>query len=228
MAKPHFSLEELVPRFNFMKVLHGEQYLRINHPIPTAASVLCSSHLVEVVDKGKAAAVTTGTSIKDKSSGRELFYAESLAFIRDSGGFDGRRKGTDRGTATRIYKTPDRDPDQVVEEATSPDQAALYRLCGDRNPLHIDPESSKVGGFDIPILHGLCFFGIAVKAVWQTYGQIQSVKVRFTSTVLPGQTIVTEMWKDGNLVLFQARIKETGKLCISGGGAELLSSTAKL
>lgn len=213
-----------------MKVLHGEQYVEINHPIPTSATVQCSSRLVEVLDKGKAAAITTGTTVTDKQSGRQLFYTESVAFVRDSGGFGGKRNGADRGAATRSYKMPERKPDRVFEEATSPDQAALYRLCGDRNPLHIDPEQSKVGGFEIPILHGLCFFGIAVKAVWKTYGQIKNVKVRFSSTVLPGETVVTEMWKDGNVVLFQARVKETGKVCISGGGAELLdgSPAAKL
>ena len=112
----------------------------------------------------------------------------------------------------------------MVEEKTSEDQAALYRLNGDRNPLHIDPEFSKVGGFKVPILHGLCFFGFSGKHIVQTFGMIKNIKVRFAGTVLPGQTLVTEMWKERNKVIFQTKVKETGKLCIAGAGAELLGS----
>ena len=116
---------------------------------------------------------------------------------------------------------PQRAPDSVVEEKTTEEQAAIYRLSGDRNPLHIDPEFSKVGGFKEPILHGLCSFGIAGKAVVRTYGQFKNIKVRFAGVVIPGQTLVTEMWKEGNVVIFQTKVKETGKLCIGGAGAEL-------
>ena len=148
---------------------------------------------------------------------------ESSAFIRGSGGFGGPSKPSQRGRATAAYAPPKRQPDAVTEEKTSDDQAALYRLSGDRNPLHIDPEFSKVGGFEVPILHGLCFFGIAGKHIYQKYGAFKNIKVRFAGTVLPGQTIVTEMWKDGNFVIFQAKVKETGKLAIAGAGAELVA-----
>lgn len=130
----------------------------------------------------------------------------------------------DRGAATASNKPPSRQPDKVTEEKTTEEQAALYRLSGDRNPLHIDPAFSSVGGFKVPILHGLCFFGISVKHVVKEFGMIKNVKVRFAGTVLPGQTLRTEMWKEGNKILFQARVVETGKLCIAGGGAELLDA----
>ncbi|KAF2864438.1 multifunctional beta-oxidation protein-like protein [Piedraia hortae CBS 480.64] len=218
-----FNLGDLVPNFNPMMLLHGEQYLEIrSYPIPTEAVTLSYPKLVEVIDKGNAGLVVTGSTTKDKATGKDLFYNESTVFIRGSGGFGGPTKGSDRGAATRVYKPPKRAPDAVVEEATSQDQAALYRLSGDRNPLHIDPEFSKVGGFKTPILHGLCFFGIAGKAVVRTFGLFKNIKVRFAGVVLPGQTLVTEMWKEGNVVIFQTKVKETGKPCIAGAGAELV------
>jgi len=118
----------------------------------------------------------------------------------------------------------------VVEEATSPHQAALYRLMGDRNPLHIDPRFSSAGGFPEPILHGLCTMGIVIKHVGQVYGDYSKLKVRFAGPVIPGQTIVTEMWKEGQRVVVRAKVKETGKPCIANAAVELLggSKTAKI
>ena len=179
------------------------------------------------MDKGNAGLVVTGSTTKDKNTGKDLFYNESTVFFRGSGGFGGANKGSDRGAATRIYKAPSRKPDVVVEEATTEEQAAIYRLSGDRNPLHLDPEFSKVGGFETPILHGLCSFGYAGRAVVKTFGQFKNIKVRFAGVVIPGQTLITEMWKEGNVVIFQTKVKETGKLCIAGAGAELVDGGAK-
>lgn len=218
-----FSLDEIIPNFSPMMLLHGEQFLEIRKfPIPTKAKTVSYPKLVEVVDKGKAAVVVTGTVTKDANTGEDLFYNESTTFIRGSGGFNGAKKGTNRGRATTVYQPPKRQPDSVREEQTSDDQAALYRLNGDRNPLHIDPEFSKVGGFKDPILHGLCFFGFSGKHIVEKYGLFKNIKVRFAGTVIPGQTLVTEMWKEGNTVIFQTKVKETGKLCIAGAGAELV------
>ncbi|KAK4959827.1 bifunctional hydroxyacyl-CoA dehydrogenase/enoyl-CoA hydratase fox2 [Elasticomyces elasticus] len=223
-----FSMSELVPNFSPMMLLHGEQYLEIrSFPIPTEALTTSFPKLVEVVDKGNAGIIVTGSTTVDKKSGRELFYNESTVFIRGAGGFGGAKKGSDRGAATKVYKTPSRAPDAVVEEKTTEEQAAIYRLSGDRNPLHIDPEFSKVGGFATPILHGLCFFGIAGKAVVQQFGMFKNIKVRFAGVVLPGQTLVTEMWKEDNVVVFQTKVKETGKLCIAGAGAELVGEVGR-
>ena len=217
-----FSMDEVVPNFSPMMLLHGEQYLEIRKfPIPTAAKVVSYPKLIEVIDKGNAGIVVTGNTTKDANTGEDLFYNESMVFIRGSGGFGGPKKGGNRGAATTIHPAPKRAPDAVVEEKTSEDQAALYRLNGDRNPLHIDPDFSKAGGFKVPILHGLCFFGFSGKHIVQTFGMIKNIKVRFAGTVLPGQTLVTEMWKEGNKVIFQTKVKETGKLCIAGAGAEL-------
>jgi len=218
-----FSMDDIVPNFSPMMLLHGEQYLEIRKfPIPTKAKTLSYPSLVEVIDKGKAGVVVTGTVTKDANTGEDLFYNESTTFIRGSGGFNGPKKGGNRGRATTVYQLPKRAPDSIREEKTSEDQAALYRLNGDRNPLHIDPEFSKVGGFKDPILHGLCFFGFSCKHIVETYGLFKNVKVRFAGTVIPGETLATEMWKEGSTVIFQTKVKETGKLCIAGAGAELL------
>lgn len=206
-----------------MMLLHGEQYLEVlSYPIPTASTLLSKARLLEVVDKGNAAIVKAGITTVNKETGKPLFYNESTTFIRGSGGFGGARKPADRGASTAANKPPARAADFTVEEQTTEEQAVLYRLSGDYNPLHVDPAFAKIGGFKAPILHGLCFFGIAAKAVYQRYGQFKNVKVRFAGSVFPGETIVTSMWKEGDKVVFESRVKETGKLCISGGAAELV------
>ena len=222
-AETPWSVDDIMPNFNPMMLLHGEQYLEIRkYPIPTAATLVSYPRLVEVVDKGKSAIMVSGTTTKNTATGEDVFYNESSAVIRGSGGFGGPSKGSDRGAATAVHQPPNRPPDAVVEEVTTEEQAALYRLNGDRNPLHIDPEFSKMGGFKKPILHGLCFFGISGKHVYQTYGPIKSIKVRFVGTVIPGQKLRTEMWKEGKFVIFQTNVVETGKPCIAGAGAELM------
>ncbi|KAJ9228942.1 hypothetical protein DTO169E5_9031 [Paecilomyces variotii] len=227
-----WNMDDIIPNFSPMMLLHGEQYLEIRKfPIPTAAKTLTYPKVIDVVDKGNAAIVVAGYTTKDAKTGEDLFYNESTIFIRGSGGFGGSNKLTAPRpkAATAAYKPPQRAADAVVQEKTSEDQAALYRLNGDRNPLHIDPEFSKVGGFKTPILHGLCSLGVSGKHVFAKYGAFKNLKVRFAGVVLPGQTLKTEMWKEGNAVIFQTTVVETGKLAISGAGAELLEGAkAKL
>jgi multifunctional beta-oxidation protein len=144
-AEAPFSMSEMLPNFDKRMLLHGEQYLEIKQfPIPTSGILKSTTSLIEVVDKGNAAIVRRGNTTTDES-GKPVFYNESVAFIRNSGGFGGGRKPADRGAATASNDPPSRSPDKVVEETTSEDLAALYRLMGDYNPLHIDPAFSKVG-----------------------------------------------------------------------------------
>jgi len=227
-AEMPFSFDNIVPNFNPMMLLHGEQFLQIHrYPIPTSGTLTSYPRLLEVADKGAAAVVIVRTETKD-AQGNLIFTNETTTFIRGSGGFGGSSKVTDRGAATAANKPPTRAPDAVVEEKTSDDQAALYRLSGDRNPLHIDPEFSKVGGFKDPILHGLCSMGIAGKHVYKTFGKFKNIKVRFAGTVVPGQTLVTEMWKEGGKVIFQVKVKETGKPAIAAAAVELVGAGEKL
>ncbi|KAI2473039.1 NAD(P)-binding protein [Annulohypoxylon bovei var. microspora] len=223
-ANMPFNFDDVVPNFSPMMLLHGEQYLEVKkYPIPTAAKTKNYAKLIEVVDKGNAAVLKSGVTTVNAETGEELFYNEATVFLRGCGGFDGQKKPSERGPATAANKPPRRLPDIVVESATTEEQAAVYRLSGDYNPLHIDPSFAKMGGFKVPILHGLCFMGVAGKAVYEKFGPFKNIKVRFAGTVLPGQTLVTEMWKEGsNKVVFQTKVKETGKLAISGAAAELV------
>ena len=222
-ATQPWEWKDLLPNFDFRMLLHGEQYLEIKQfPIPTTATLESSTHLIEVIDKGNAAIVRRGNTTIDTATGKEIFYNESLIFIRNAGGFGGAKSPVaDRGASMAANTLPSRTPDAVVEETTSPDLAALYRLMGDWNPLHIDPKFSAVGGFPDPILHGLASLGIVGKHVFQTYGAFRSIKVRFSGVVIPGQTIVTDMWREGERVVFRAKVRETGRVCISNAAVEL-------
>ncbi|KAF4984858.1 hypothetical protein FZEAL_11 [Fusarium zealandicum] len=218
-----FDFDTIVPNFSPMMLLHGEQYLEVRKfPIPTNARLVSRGRLLEVVDKGNAAIAKSSTTTVDASTGEDVFYNEATIFLRGCGGFGGPKRGKDRGASTAANKPPSRHPDVVVESLTNEDQAAVYRLSGDYNPLHIDPAFAKMGGFKAPILHGLCFFGIAGKAVYEKFGAFKNIKVRFAGVVIPGQTLVTEMWRDGNKIIFQSKVKETGKLAIAGAAAELM------
>ncbi|KAH6958775.1 hypothetical protein HG530_010423 [Fusarium avenaceum] len=217
-----FEFGNIVPNFSPMMLLHGEQYLEIRKfPIPTNARLVSRGRLLEVIDKGNASIARSSTTTVDANTGEDVFYNEASVFLRGAGGWGGPKRGADRGASTAANKPPARAPDVVVEEVTSDDQAAIYRLSGDYNPLHIDPAFAKVGGFKAPILHGLCSFGIAGKAVYEKFGPFKNIKVRFAGVVIPGQTIVTEMWREGNKIIFQSKVKETGKPAIAGAAAEL-------
>lgn len=220
-AGAEYTMGDIVPNYSDTRILHGEQYFEIRKfPIPTAAKTVTYQHLLEVVDKGNASLVVQSFVTKDIQTGEDLFYNQSTLFIRGSGGA-GVKKDIDRGAASVVYVPPKRAPDAVVEEKTTDDQAVLYRLNGDRLPLHVDPEFSAAGGFKVPILHGLCSLGFSGKHIFQVYGEFKSMKLRFASTVLPGETLVTEMWKEGDKVIFQTTVKESGKLCIANAGVEL-------
>jgi multifunctional beta-oxidation protein len=218
---------DFLPNFNPAKLLHGEQYLSIKAPIPTSGTLVSEPRIMEVLDKGKAAAVTSIVTTKDKATGKVIFENQSTVFIRGTGGFGGKRNGKDRGPATAANQPPKRVPDAVLEEKTSENQAALYRLSGDYNPLHILPEFAAVGGFDKPILHGLCTMGVSGKHVLKSFGEYSDIKVRFAGVVYPGETIVTQMWKEGNKIIFVTNVKERGTTVIANAAVTLAGSVPK-
>ncbi|EPT05640.1 hypothetical protein FOMPIDRAFT_67625 [Fomitopsis schrenkii] len=230
VASGSISLDWL-PNYNPAKLLHGEQYLAIKGPIPTSGTFVNQPRLLEVLDKGKAAAVTSITETKDKATGKVVFENQSTMFIRGAGGIGGKRTGKDRGAASAANTPPQRKPDAVLEEKTLPIQAALYRLSGDYNPLHIQPEFAAIGGFDKPILHGLCSFGISGKHILKTFGPYSDIKVRFAGVVFPGETLVTEMWKENGKVIFTTKVKERNAVVLAAAAATLVdqgSPKAKL
>lgn len=208
----------LLGRMNFALMLHGEQRLVVHQPLPPAAETRVSGGLTGVYDKGegKGALVTSETTVT-LADGTPLFTLGSTLFFRGDGGFGGRSDG-----APVPHALPDRKPDAVCEMPGREDQAMVYALCGDRNPLHRDPEFARRAGFDRPILHGLCSYGIACHAVLKTlldYDQtrITGFDVRFSSPVYPGETQVVEMWRDGGVISFRVRIKERDVISINNG-----------
>jgi multifunctional beta-oxidation protein len=218
-------LGDFLPNFNPMMLLHGEQFLSLKKPIPTSGTLQSKARVIDILDKGKGASVIIGVTTTDES-GDVVFENEFTLFIRGSGNFNGAKKGADRGAASAPNATPKRSPDVVVSEKTSADQAALYRLSGDYNPLHLDPAMAAVGGFDVPILHGLCSFGVSGKHVLKAFGEndptkFKNIKARFAKHVFPGETLETSMWKEGNKVIFQTRVAERDVICISNAAVEL-------
>ena len=208
----------LMSQMNYVMMLHGEQRLQIHQPLPPAASTLISNRVTGVYDKGegKGALLTNETSVK-LDDGSPLYTVSSTLFYRGDGGFGGSAEG-----APVPHTLPRREPDAVCELPQRADQAMVYALCGDRNPLHRDPGIASKAGFDMPILHGLCSYGIACHAVLKTmldYDQtrMKSFDVRFSSPVFPGETHIVEMWKDNDVVSFRTRIKERDVISINNG-----------
>jgi acyl dehydratase len=207
--------------FNFAMLLHGEQDLQVHQPIPPEATITNRAHVAEIWDKGKAALVVLQVDTTDES-GQPLFTNRFSLFLRGEGGFGG-ESGPKAGN-----QSPDREPDGVIESRSLPQQALLYRLSGDKNPLHADPEFAKIAGFDRPILHGLCSYGIACKAVVDGVlgGDVNKVaryQVRFAGVAFPGETYLTSYWKQGDGILLQAKSKERDAVIISNAAITVRS-----
>lgn len=224
---PFFSIaidySNLIPNFNPMMLLHGEQYLEIRKwPLPTSGDLINIGTPIEVLDKGKAAVIVSEVISKDKETGEDYFYNVSSMFVRGSGGFGGQSKALNRGAITAANKPPSRAPDYTLDYKIDADRAAYYRLCGDFNPLHIDPEFAAAGKLPKPILHGLATFGISGKILYDHYGPFKNIKVRFSGHVIPGETIRVESWKEGNKVIFQTKVVERNTIAISAAALELM------
>lgn len=214
-----------LPAFNPMMLLHGEQRIDIHQLPAPGTKTICKSSAVDVADKGKGALLTTETDAYDEE-GTKLVTATAKYFIRGIGGFG------DKGVRKdKLSPIPEREPDATWADTTTENQALIYRLSGDLNPLHADANMAAMGGFEKPILHGLCSYGYCARAVYETYcggdaNNIKSVSSRFTSHVFPGETFEVGLWVDGNKVIFEAKTKERGKVvCI---GEVELRNAAKL
>ena len=210
---------------NYLMVVHGEQRVTLHKPLPAIADVTMDERVVGIFDKGadKGAVLVTERVIKDAKSGDKLCTLMSSIFARGDGGFGGPKDG-----APAPHTLPTRAPDLVHEADTRPDQAFIYALSGDRNPLHRDPSVAKMAGFPRPILHGLCTYGTACRSVISTVAEYDPAKitgfdVRFSAPVFPGETIVTEMWKDGAVLSFRSKVKERDVVVLNNGKCTLAS-----
>ena len=208
---------------NFLMLVHGEQRLTLHKPLPAAAEIVPEDRIVGVYDKGKdkGALIVSEKIIRDRTTGEKLCTLSATAFARGDGGFGGPKEG-----APVPHPIPARAPDLVHEADTRPDQAFLYALSGDRNPLHRDPNVAKMAGFPRPILHGLCTYGTACRSVLSAVcdydpARIAGFDARFSAPVFPGETIATEMWVDGAIVSFRSRVKEREVVCLNNGKCTL-------
>ncbi|HSW35426.1 MAG TPA: MaoC/PaaZ C-terminal domain-containing protein [Candidatus Limnocylindrales bacterium] len=206
--------------FNLAMLLHGEQYLELYQTIPVEGKLISYPKIAGIYDKGKGALVEIDVITKN-SKGETIFTNRFSNFIRGEGGFGG-----DRGPEPGL-EPPDREPDRVVAMQTLPQQALLYRLSGDVNPLHADPGFAAFGGYEKPILHGLCTFGFAGRAVLQEYcandpARFKAIKVRFSRHVFPGETIVTEMWEvEPDKIIIRCKTAERGEYCLTNAAVWL-------
>jgi acyl dehydratase len=209
-------------QINFAMVLHGEQEVVLHRPLPVEARIVNRGRVANIYDKGKAALIVLEVETREEGSNAPLLTNRFSIFARGEGGFGG-----DAGPRP-ANEAPERKPDCEIESPTLPQQALLYRLSGDKNPLHADPEFAKLGGFDRPILHGLCSFGIVCKAVVDGVlgGDVKKVagyQARFSGVVFPGETIVTSAWRDGSKILISARTKERQSPVLSNAAISLRS-----
>jgi len=208
-----------VPKFDLNMILHGEQSVEIVRPLPLSGYFENRATVLGVYDKGKGATIETETVLAD-SKGQVYAKLVSSTFVRGLGGFGGEKQ-----PKAPEYTPPQRVPDAVAEYKTSELQAMLYRLSGDYNPLHADPKIAKKVGFPAPILHGLCSYGVAARAILKQFAgndvtRFKDIKVRFASPVFPGETLVTEMWQTGEKagktqIIFQVKVKERDVVVIS-------------
>jgi acyl dehydratase len=203
--------------FNPAMLVHGEQAIELHGPIPVSGEVETVGEITGIYDKGKGALVEVRSVSTDTTSGEPLFTTTMSAFIRGEGGFGG-----DRGPSGPKNPQPERDPDHEQAYITRTDQALLYRLSGDRNPLHSDPTFAAMGGFDRPILHGLCTYGFTGRALLHRLcggdpARFRSMEGRFSSPVLPGERLTVRMWETGDgEALFQTT-GDDGRVVLDGG-----------
>jgi acyl dehydratase len=203
--------------FDRAMLVHAEQYFELHRPLPVAGTVSTTSTVTGIYDKGSGALVVTENVAVDVATGEPLVTSRGGTFIRGEGGFGGPRG------ADQPWELPDRAPDHQVVRETRPEQALIYRLSGDRNPLHVDPKFAARGGFSQPILHGLCTYGVTGRALLRVLcdgdpARFRSMSGRFSRPVLPGEPLTMSIWRaeDGETALFQTTRKD-GTVVIDRG-----------
>ena len=224
LGTPGFWVKEPDTGIDWVKVLHGEQGLRIHRPLPAEATVTATTRIVDILDKGadRGALLLQERTVVDQATGEALATLTSTTFARGDGGFGGSSEG-----GKPVHKLPEREPDMVCDLPTLPQAALIYRLSGDYNPLHADPKVAQSAGFKAPILHGLCTLGVAGHAILKSCcdydaSRFKALDLRFSAPVYPGETIRTEIWQEGDGVVgFRSRVLERDIVVLNNGRAEV-------
>lgn len=223
LGYPGFWVRDLDTGIDWVKIVNGEQSFKLEGPVKPSGTVVGKTRIVEVIDKGagKGAVVYTERKITDKASGQLVATVWQTTFCRADGGFGGPPR-----ESPPTHKTPERAPDLVCDLETRPEMALLYRLSADLNPLHADLDVAAAAGYPRPILHGLGTFGVVGHALLKSVCNYDATKLvamggRFSSPVFPGETIRTEMWRDGNVISFRALVPARNIVAMSNGRAEV-------
>jgi acyl dehydratase len=219
LAHPGNCLSSKESTVDYTKVLHGEQALTLHRPVPPAGTVVGHGRVLDLLDKGreKGAVLYSERTVVDKATGAPIATMTSTTMLRGDGGWGGKS-----GPQPAPHRLPETAPDLGVDLRTYPNSALIYRLSGDWNPLHADPKAAAAGGFERPILHGLCTFGVAGLALVKACcggdpARLKHLQVRFSAPVYPGETIRTEMWRQGDRVSFRARVVERDLVVLNNG-----------
>jgi acyl dehydratase len=223
LGSPGMWLAEPETGVDYVQVLHGEMGIKLHNALPVSASISAKTRVTDIFDKGESigALILQQTAIVDVASGDLLATTSSTTFARGDGGFGGQRGPP----STNVI--PARDPDDVCDLPTLPHAALIYRLSGDYNPLHCDPDVAQQAGFEQPILHGLCTYGTVGHAILRTLCdydplRLTGMQARFSAPVFPGETIRTEIWHTGDgKSAFRARVVERDVVVLDQGTAEV-------
>jgi acyl dehydratase len=223
LGYPGFWVKDLDTGIDWVRIVNGEQGFTLNAPVQPRGTVLGKTRILEVIDKGpgKGAVVYTERKITDKANGELIATVTQTTFCRADGGFGGRPR-----ESPPTHKLPERAPDLVCDLDTRPEMALLYRLSADLNPLHADLDVAKAAGFPRPILHGLGTFGVVGHALLKSVAKYDpsrftAMSGRFSAPVYPGETISTEIWRDGDVVSFRALVPSRNIVAMTNGRAEI-------
>lgn len=218
LGYPGFWLKDPATTVDAVRVVHGEQGIVLHRALPTSGELVGVSRITGLVDKGagRGALLYSERVISEAATGEAIATVTSTTFMRADGGFGGAA-----GPGAAPHPVPEGAPEAVVELATRPEQALLYRLLGDDNPLHADPATAAAAGFPRPILHGLCTFGVVTHALLRALcgydaARLRRVEARFSAPVFPGETIRTEIFSGG---AFRARVVERDVVVVNNGRA---------
>lgn len=223
LGYPGFWVRDFPTGIDWVRSVNGEQAVTLHEPVAPQGTVIGRTRILDVIDKGvgKGALIYAERKVTDKASGAPIATVTQTTFCRADGGFGGPVR-----ESPPVHKIPERKADLICDLPTRPEMAMIYRLSGDRNPLHIDPAVAKAAGFERPILHGLATFGVAGHALLKSVcgydpNRLVAFGGRFSAPVFPGETIRTEMWRDGAEVSFRANVLERNVVAMNNGRAEV-------